>query len=44
MVANDSDTSRAKNRRVDIVVLTEELSHFEPLAVSDGKFIGPRQE
>lgn len=30
MAANDSDEDRAKNRRVDIVVLTSEMSEAEP--------------
>lgn len=32
LVANDTDENRGKNRRVDIVILTENLSRFEPKA------------
>lgn len=35
MVTNNSDANRAKNRRVDIVVLTDDLSRFEPTAPGD---------
>lgn len=32
LIANDTDDNRAKNRRVDIVILTESLSRYEPKA------------
>jgi hypothetical protein len=31
LAPNTSDESRAKNRRVDIVVLTDNLSKYEPM-------------
>jgi chemotaxis protein MotB len=30
---NDSDINRAKNRRIDIVVLTDDLSRYEPASI-----------
>lgn len=33
LVPNDNDQNRAKNRRVDIVVLTDNLSRYEPAPV-----------
>jgi len=41
LAPNTSDESRAKNRRVDIVILTDNLSKFEPMpADTTGEFGG----
>ncbi len=43
MVTNNSDANRAKNRRVDIVVLTDNLSRFEPAPVDSIDQLGARR-
>jgi chemotaxis protein MotB len=40
LAPNNSETNRAKNRRVDIVVLTDNLSRYEPMPLDTGGQLG----